>query len=91
MIQAPTSQGSETRMSQALGVQTTRVLGIMLIASGLLMCIFQTACTIITIEEELPSAHLAGGGIWCGVIILISGILGVLTAKHKTYALVSIF
>ena len=91
MIQAPPSQGSVTSMNQALGVRTTKFLGIMLIVSGLLMCGIQTVCTIIVEQEDIyHSSHQAGTGIWCGVIVFISGVLGLQTARRKTNALVGI-
>ena len=89
MIQAPVSQVSVARMYDALGVKTTKCLAIMLMVTGLLMAALQIVCTIIVEEAEVRwTAHAAGSGIWCGIIVFVSGVIGLQLAHKKTNALV---
>jgi hypothetical protein len=95
-VGSPGMAGSEIassglQMSQALGVRTTRFLGVAYIISGLVMVILQIICTILVIQLNLYGAHTGGSGIWCGVFVIICGILGSCAASYKTNALVISF
>ena len=76
-------------MRQVLGTRTTKWLGIILIFAGALMVILQIACTAITEKMDRYFAHRAGTGIWCGLLILMSGVVGCCAAVKKNNALVS--
>ena len=77
-------------MRQVLGAKTTKRLGIVLLISGAVMMILQIACTAIVTEERgLYAAHYGGTGIWCGLLILVTGIIGCCAATQKTNALVN--
>ena len=80
---------SVSQMRQALGVKTTKWLGILLLICGGSMVVMQVICTAVVEEGRYYTAHVAGTGIWCGVFIIISGILGCCAAAKKTNALVS--
>jgi len=55
------------------------------------MVILQIACTAITEKMDRYFAHRAGTGIWCGLLILMSGVVGCCAAVKKTNALVITF
>lgn len=78
-------------MWQVLGAKTTKILGITLILCGAMMMILQIACTAINGEMGYYLFHRAGTGIWCGLLILISGVVGCCAAVQKTSALVITF
>jgi hypothetical protein len=82
-----------SRMSQALGVRTTRLLGVAFLISGLAMVVLQIICTAIIYDRNITrgNIHEIGGGIWCGIPVFICGILGTCAAKHKTKGLVISF
>ena len=80
---------SVSQMRQALGVKTTRCLSILLLICGGSMVAMQIICTAVVDDAGHHGAHVAGTGIWCGIFIVISGILGCCAAAKKTNALVS--
>ena len=75
-------------MWQVLRAKTTKILGITLILCGAMMMILQIACTAINEEMGTYLVHIGGTGIWCGLLILISGVVGCCAAVRKTKALV---
>jgi len=80
------------QMRGALGVASTKVLSSLLIACGASMIIVQIACTAITAEGySYGGFNILGAGIWCGVIVTISGIIGLCAASWKSNGLVITF
>ena len=84
-------------MHQALNVKTTKCLSIFLIICGVLMMIIQIAFTVIVDAglydakdwySGLYYANDLGSGIWCGLFIMFSGIIGCFAASKKSGALV---
>ena len=86
---APSTSAVGQAMRQVLAAKTTKCLGIVLLICGAVMTILQIACTAIVEENGIYAAHSAGTGIWCGLIILVTGIIGCCAAAQKTNALVS--
>ena len=80
-----------SRMSRALSERSTRIIGVACLISGTVMGILQIICTTLVKEYEIwfLSAHWVGTGIWCGIMVIICGILGCCAASYKTNALVS--
>lgn len=76
---------NKPQMKEAMRVKSTLTLSILLVLAGAFMSVIQIACTVVAKEEELwGTAHNGGTGIWCGVLILFSGILGLQAASRKT-------
>ena len=90
VVQQPVnSHTPKSSMSQALGLKTTKCFSILLIVCGLLMFVLQLTCLIIVEEARLwRTAHEAGTGIWCGILITLGGVIGCCAASKKTNALV---
>jgi len=81
-----------SQMRGALAVISTKVLSSLLIACGASMIIIQIACTAIAAESWYHGGyHILGAGIWCGVIVTISGIIGLCAASWKSNGLVITF
>jgi preprotein translocase subunit SecG len=78
-----------SRMAQALGVKTTHVLGVTFIISGLVMVALQIVCTAMATDYDQGTPLMVGAGIWCGIKVIICGILGCCAASYKTNGLVS--
>jgi len=93
IIQSPTTPTTAgTDMQQALGVRTTKCLSILLLICGVLMFLLQLICTVIVEEKNFfRTAHNAGTGIWCGILITLSGAIGCCSASKKSSALVISF
>ena len=79
-----------SQMRGALAVTSTKVLSSLLIACGASMIIIQIACTAIVAESWYGGYNILGAGIWCGVIVTISGIIGLCAASWKSNGLVSL-
>ena len=89
LVQPPVAP-AVSQMRHALGAKT-KCISILLLICGISMVIMQIIC-IAVVENDMDyfyGAHRAGTGIWCGILIVISGILGCCAAAKKTNALVS--
>jgi len=76
---------NKPQMKEAMRVKSTLTLSILLFLAGFFMSIIQIGCTVVAKEKELwGTFHNGGTGIWCGVLILFSGILGLQAANRKT-------
>jgi len=93
VIQSPTTPtASGTNMQQALGVRTTKCLSILLLICGVLMFLLQLICTVIVEANNFYHiAHEAGTGIWCGILITLTGVIGCCSASKRSNALVITF
>ena len=88
LVQPPVAP-AVSQMRHALGAKTTKCLSILLLICGISMVIMQIICTAVVEYGGYHGAHRAGTGIWCGILIIISGILGCCAAVKKTNTLVS--
>ena len=89
LVQPPVAP-AVSQIPHALGVKTTKCLSILLLICGISMVIMQIIYTAVV---EYDSKHFfspqrAASGIWCGILIVISGILGCCAASKKTNTLV---
>jgi hypothetical protein len=91
-----TTPGSTTvsnpGVNHTLAVKTAWVLGISHIIFGIIIFFFQIAATVI-LNKDLIDHGLAflGTGIWCGLIIIINGVLGCCSASYKTNGFIKSF
>ena len=66
----------------------TKCLSILLVVCGILMMILQIVIIVEKEESSLRGMHYFGWGVWCGFVIVLSGIIGCCAASKKTKALV---
>ena len=85
VVQPPVAP-AVSQMRHTLGVKTTNCLSSLLLTCGISMVIIQI---IFTAVMEYGMDYSRSAGIWCGIFIVISGIIGYFAAAKKTNELVS--